>query len=232
MDFIFMLTRDDQTVTDCLDLADEIATLPLTHIGFKDVGTDTATLHRLHSALRDRGAETYLEVVSTTKESALNSARIGHDLGVDWLMGGTWVAETLKILDGSLTKYLPFPGTPIGHPTVLAGSPSQIADDTTRFEQAGAAGVDLLAYRATESDPLDLVRAARAASTGRLVIAGGIGNADQIFALAAAGADAFTIGQAALSGAFDPRKGTLRGQLRDIISATHAANALPRGFEI
>ena len=38
MDFVFMLTRSDQTVTDCLEVLDDIRPLGLTHIGFKDVG--------------------------------------------------------------------------------------------------------------------------------------------------------------------------------------------------
>lgn len=221
-----MLTRDDQTVEDALDIVDDIADLPIKHIGFKDVGVDLITLRQLHDALRGIGAETYLEVVSTAEQSALESARIGRDLGVDWLMGGTWVEQTLAILDGSNTRYLPFPGTPMGHPTVLGGSPEQIAEQTARFEAAGAAGVDLLAYRASEADPLDLVRAARSSSTGCLVVAGSITNGAQITALARAGVDAFTIGQAALSGAYNPRKGSLRGQLGEIIEATAAASSV------
>ncbi len=38
--------------------------------------------------------------------------------------------------------------------------PDRIADDCRRAEAAGCAGVDLLAYRATDANPLDLVRAA------------------------------------------------------------------------
>ncbi|OHU64968.1 hypothetical protein [Mycobacteroides chelonae] len=223
MDFIFMLTRDDQTVVDCLQLVDQIDDVPLAHIGFKDVGVELKTLELLHRALRNRGVQTYLEVVSTTKEAALRSARVGRDLGVDWLMGGTWVAETLKILDGSDTRYLPFPGAPVGHPTVLGGTAESIAEDTARYEQAGAAGVDILAFRATEADPIALIRAARSATTGRIVVAGSINNPTQIAAVKNAGADGFTIGQAALSGTFAPRKGTLRGQLRDILDSAAAS---------
>ncbi|MDW8803630.1 hypothetical protein P1P68_02115 [Streptomyces scabiei] len=84
-------------------------------------------------------------------------------------------------------------------------------------EAAGCAGVDLLAYRATDAGPLDLVRAARAATTGRLVVAGSITTADQIQALASAGADAFTIGSAAFDGSLRPHAGTLRSQLAPVV---------------
>jgi hypothetical protein len=217
MDFIFMLTRDDRTVTDCLDVLDGIADLGITHIGFKDVGVGSDTLAQLHSRLKDMGATTYLEVVSTNRDQALASVRTATELGVDWLMGGTWIEETLHILHGTSIGYLPFAGEPLGHPTRLAGDPDRIADDCRRAEAAGCAGVDLLAYRATDAAPLDLVRAARAATTGRLVIAGSITDTGQIQALASAGVDAFTIGSAAFDGSLQPHAGTLRSQLASVV---------------
>jgi methylmalonyl-CoA mutase cobalamin-binding subunit len=217
MDFIFMLTRDDRTVTDCLEVLDTIADLGITHIGFKDVGVDPDTLAQLHTRLKDMGATTYLEVVSTHRDQALASVRTAVELGVDWLMGGTWVEETLHVLRGTSIGYLPFAGEPLGHPTRLAGDADRIADDCRRAEAAGCAGVDLLAYRATDADPLDLVRAARAATTGRLVVAGSITSTAQIQALASAGVDAFTIGSAAFDGSLQPHAGTLRSQLAPVV---------------
>lgn len=211
-----MLTRDDRTVTDCLDVIDTIQDLGITHIGFKDIGVDRDTLAQLHTRIRDMGATTYLEVVSTGREQALASVRTATELGVDWLMGGTWVEETLSLLHGTPIGYLPFAGEPVGHPTRLGGDPDRIADDCRRAEAAGCAGVDLLAYRAIDADPLDLVRAARAATTGRLVVAGSITGADQIQALASAGVDAFTIGSAAFDGSLQPHAGTLRSQLATV----------------
>ncbi|MDN0199933.1 HisA/HisF-related TIM barrel protein [Streptomyces sp. S.PNR 29] len=144
MDFIFMLTRDDRTVTDCLEAC---------------LSTNR---HRTRRRLADG-----------------------------------------RHLDR-------------GDPH-LAGNPVRIADDCRRAEAAGCAGVDLLAYRATDADPLDLVRAARAATTGRLVVAGSIASTDQIEALASAGADAFTIGSAAFEGSLQPHAGTLRSQLAPVV---------------
>lgn len=215
-----MLTRDDQTVRDCLELIESLGELQPPHLGFKDVGVDPTTLARLQRRIKDTAATSYLEVVSTSRNRALESVRMAVDLGVDWLMGGTWVRETLELLDGTGIRYLPFPGTPVGHPTQLGGTPQQVAEHCRRFEEAGCAGVDLLAYRATDAAPIDLVRSARRATSGRLVVAGSIGNAHQIRELASAGVDAFTIGSAAMTGSFAPRKGTLQGQLISIMEAT------------
>ena len=219
MDFIFMLTRDDQTVEDCLAVLDAVGDVGLTHLGFKDVGADPRTLGLLAEGIRRAGAVSYLEVVSTTREACLRSARVAIEIGVDRLLGGTDVEPILDILAGSRVAYYPFPGRPDGHPTRLGGTPETVAADCRRFARLGCAGVDLLAYRATEADPLDLVRAARAATPGHVIVAGSVDSPARIRALREAGADALTIGSAAFDGSFSPRKGLLRSQLLDILDA-------------
>ncbi len=214
-----MLTRSDETIVDCLETWSAIEHVGVTHAGFKDVGVEIAVLHELNRRMQAAGVTTYLEVVSTTTEACLQSARVGREIGVNRLMGGTQANEILPILHGTGIEYLPFPGVPIGHPTALGGSPETIEQHCKEFESAGCGGVDLLAYRAIDADPLELVAAARRGTTGTLVIAGSISTVEQIADLAAAGADAFTIGSAVLDGSFSPRKGYLASQLRDVLDA-------------
>lgn len=149
----------------------------------------------------------------------MRSARNAVEIGVDRLLGGTEIEPTLEILSGTDIEYLPFPGRPEGHPTRLGGSPQEVEAHCRRFAALGCAGVDLLAYRATEADPLDLIRAARKGMDGYLAVAGSIDSPERIRAVADAGADGFTIGTAALEGAFSPRKGALASQLADILEA-------------
>jgi hypothetical protein len=220
MDFIFMLTRQDRTVPDCLEVLGQIAPLGLTHIGFKDIGADEPTLRNLNERIKAMGAQSYLEVVATSPEAALNSARAAASIGVDHLLGGTQVAETLAILQGTGVKYYPFPGTPIGHPTRLGGDAALIAAHTAAYTAQGCAGVDLLAYRAFEADPIDLVKAASAACgrSKKLICAGGVDGPDRIAALRDAGANAFTIGSAVFDEAFAPAKPGISAQLQEILS--------------
>jgi hypothetical protein len=219
VDFVFMLTRADQTVPDCLRVLDEIRPVGLRHIGFKDVGVTPDVLRQLVANIRARGATTYMEVVSTSAEACLNSARVARDIGVERLLGGTQVDDVLEILRGSATTYHPFPGKPVGHPTKLGGSPADVEADCKRFAAKGCAGVDLLAYRATEADPIELVHAARRGTPGYLLVAGSVATPLQIRALKAAGADAFTVGSAAFDGSFAPTLGSLRSQLEAIVDA-------------
>ena len=223
MDFIFMLTRNDRTVEDADCLVDQVCDLGVTHIGFKDVGVPSYKMQELVSRIRHRGGVCYLEVVSTTPESVIRSLESGAALGVDRILGGTDLHAARRIL-GDLSRYFPFPGCPVGHPTRLEGSAALVAEHCGKARAMGCGGVDLLAYRATEAEPLDLVRAARSAlRDGKLIVAGSVNSRQQIRALSESGVDAFTIGSAVFDGSFSPAKGSLRGQVLDILEACDQA---------
>jgi hypothetical protein len=224
MDFVFMLTRNDSTVENALDLVEIARALGLRHIGFKDVGADAPMLMRLTAAIRAAGASPWMEVVATSREAELRSVALGRALGVDLLMGGVHAEEALRILDGSPTRYLPFAGKPSGHPTRLGGSAAEVEAQCRTFAAMGCAGVDILAYRATEAEPLDLVAACRRGfgEKGVVVAAGSVNGAERIASIRAAGADAFTIGTAAIEGSYAPGSGPLRAQLEAVLADCRA----------
>jgi hypothetical protein len=84
----------------------------------------------------------------------------------------------------------------------------------------GCAGVDILAYRATEAEPLDLVAACRRGWLGKgaVVVAGSVNSAERVSAIRAAGADAFTIGTAAIDATYAPGAGPLAAQLQAVLA--------------
>ena len=228
MYFIFMLTHGDKTVANCLQVLQEVLPLGLRHIGFKDVGVGPEVLAELTRRIREAGATSYMEVVSETPEACLRSAGVAAQLGVDRLLGGTDIAAIKPLLAGTDIGYFPFPGFPVDHPTRLRGRPEDIALHCRQFMTEGAAGVDLLAYRATEADPIALVEAARAGldagsaespadRAGELIVAGSVDGPEQIQALAAAGADGFTVGSAVFDGSFAPGRGGTADQLQAIL---------------
>jgi len=218
VDFIFMLTRDDRTVPDCLELLDGIADLGLRHIGFKDVGAPRETLAELNRRIKRLGATSYLEVVSLSPAECRAAARLAREIAVDCLLGGGDPHGMQEEVAGTATRFFPFAGGPEGHPTRLRGDAARIAADCRRCEALGCAGIDLLAYRAVEAAPLELVREARAALRGRLIVAGSVDTPLRIAELAAAGADAFTIGSALFNGRFAPGRPSLRGQLDAVLA--------------
>jgi len=220
MEFIFMLTRDDRTVPDSLAILERVGDLGLGHIGFKDIGVDRQTLAVLARAIREMGAVSYLEIVSTTPKDACMSAQLAVDIGVDRLLGGTEVAATLEIIRGKGIEYYPFPGFPVGHPTDLEGKAADIGRHCRQFMAEGCAGADLLAYRALEEDPLAMVYAARQAlGGGKLIVAGSIADTRQIAQLAAAGADAFTMGTAIFDDTFASSGADIPARLQHVMAA-------------
>ena len=218
MNFIFMLTMNDATVANALELVEIARPIGLKHIGFKDVGVGPDVLAQLAAAIRDAGASVWMEVVSTGREEELESVRTARELEVDAVMGGVFVDDALRLLAGSRLKYLPFCGRPSGHPTMLGGSPEEVEAHCRTFVEQGCAGADLLAYRATEAEPLALIAAARRGLRGgKLVVAGSVNTPERIRAVAGAGADAFTIGTAAIDGSYAPGAGGLAAQLAAIL---------------
>lgn len=219
MDFIFMLTRDDRTVADCLSVLDGIADLGIRHIGFKDIGVSPEIVGELNRRIKRSGATSYLEVVSLSPEDASRAARRAREIGVDCLLGGGDMAMMRDAIAGSAIRFFPFVGRPEGHPTQLFGDAARIAEDCRRSDALGCAGIDLLAFRAVEAAPIALIREARAALQGKLIVAGSIDSPSRIAELAALGVDAFTIGSALFSQRFAADRPSLRAQLAEVIAA-------------
>lgn len=224
MDFIFMLTRNDQTIEDAFEVLELTLKTGVGRIGFKDVGATSGDLKTLTDEIRRAGASSYMEVVSTTSERIRQSLETARDIGVDYVLGGQDVDAARDILEGGLAGYYPFPGLPRGHPTALGGTAEDVARHCKAYAEAGCAGVDLLAFRATDAEPLDLVRAARASLGDReLIVAGSVDSRERIHVLAEAGVDAFTIGSAVFDGSFSPNKGSFLSQIHDILEACATA---------
>ena len=203
MDFIFMLTRGDKTVKDCLETVEISIEAGIKHIGFKDIGVDLEILKTLNNVIKDAGARSYLEVVSTTEIDEKNSIAFGTKIGVDMICGGKQTEFAMAKIQGTNIKYLPFVGTPIGHPTTLTGSPSDISYECADIVEKGCYGADLLAFRSIDSDPIELVKVARKSlNEAYLLVAGDIDSIERIEEVFYAGASGFTVGSAIFNGNF------------------------------
>jgi hypothetical protein len=226
VNFIFMLTHNDSTVPDAAKVYESLRGTALHYIGFKDIGATPEELSAVAEKAHADGLEVMLEVVSTSRESELVSLETGRQIGVDWIMGGTCAADGVRILAGSGIKYLPFPGRIDGHPSVLLGSIAEISKDARDLTALdGVYGLDLLAYRSPDQDPIALTRDVVAASAGPVVVAGSIATAEQIRLVASAGAWGFTIGGAIFEGRL-PGAPDLAGQISEVLTITAGAEAV------
>lgn len=224
-EFIFMLTRADRTVPDAANRLAEVLAAGVRHVGFKDVGLPLPELRHLAEAIRRGGATLYLEVVSLDAASEAASARAAVELNVDYLLGGTRPGIVLPVIAGSGIRYYPFAGRIAGHPSVLQGTEAEIVDSARRLaDLEGVHGLDLLAYRACGDVPA-LIRAVCAVVPKPVIVAGSVDRPERVAAAVRAGAAAFTVGTAALDGAFPARSPTLAHQIEAIREALAAASA-------
>jgi len=220
IEFVFMLTHHDATIDNALAVYEEVRGCGLRYVGFKDIGVPPATLREVCAAAQADGLEVMLEVVSTTREDELTSAAAAADIGVDWLLGGTHPADVLKVIHGSAARYCPFPGTVVGHPSVLHGEIAEIADSGRAMTALdGVYGLDLLAYRHPSADAARLTQAVVDAASGPVIAAGSVASTAQITALDQAGAWGFTIGSAIFEGRL-PGGPSVAGQVREVLRAT------------
>jgi hypothetical protein len=223
IEFVFMLTHHDSTVQNPLAVLDTVRDCGLRYVGFKDVGAEVPVLREVTARAHEAGMEVMLEVVSTSREAELQSVAAAVQIGVDWLLGGTHPADGLQVLQSAagerLPRYFPFPGTVVGHPSVLHGTIAEIARSARQITAMdGVFGLDLLAYRHPSADAAELTRAVVQAASGPVIAAGSVASVAQIRALDGAGAWGFTIGGAIFEGKL-PGGPSIDGQVREVLLA-------------
>ena len=221
-EFLFMLTKDDSTVPDCLEIYDSVRDTDLRWVGFKDIGVPIETLRELTRRIHEDHRKVVLEIVSIDEASELQSLRAGIELKVDLLMGGTRPEAAVPLLEGKSIQYFPFPGRIVGHPSVLEGTLDEIAASAEHLtSHVGVDGLDLLAYRWGGDVPA-LISAVVAAARGPIVVAGSIVGEEQINVVANAGAWGFTIGGAVFDRVLVPN-GSVRDQVDFALRLAEAA---------
>jgi tryptophan synthase alpha subunit len=200
--FIFMLTKDDRTVTDALQVYAGLSRSPLRYVGFKDIGLPLDELKALARLIKNDGKQVMLEVVSTSREAEMRSVEAAVQIGVDYLLGGRHAEDATRLLKGTEIRYFPFAGHTVGHPTKLTGSIDDVVDDAVRLAALpGVHGLDLLAYRFA-GDVEELTQRVVRAVDVPVIAAGSIDRADRVQAMRRAGAWAFTVGSAVFDGSF------------------------------
>ncbi len=218
VDFIFMLTKNDQTISDARAYVKEIVSEGVKHIGFKDIGLPINELKQLADDLRKEGVTVYLEVVSLDAESEKQSARVAIDLKVDYLLGGTRPEIIAPIVKDHPLKYYPFVGKIEDHPSILTGTITEIATHAQQISAIdGVDGIDLLAYRFTGKDVPLLIKEVCEKSTKPVIIAGSIDSKDRIKVVKTNGASGFTVGTAAFGMKFPSNQTGISGQVQSIL---------------
>jgi len=202
-ELIVMLTYNDKTVENALDLFNQLKDTPVSHWGFKDVGLAPEEMKKVVDSMNAAGKTTYLEVVSLTEEEGLSGAKLAVECGFDILMGTVFFDSINDYLKDKPVKYYPFPGHVHSHPSILDGTVEEIVQHTRDMESKGVDGMDLLTYRYTGDAPA-LLKEVVAATRLPIVSAGSIDSYDRIAEVRDTGAWGYTIGTAFFEKKFIP----------------------------
>ncbi len=214
-DLIFFLTYSDVTVYNAIDVFEETKSMDVKYFGFKDVGLPKEKLKDLHTRMKKESKTTFLEVVTATKEDNIRSTKMAIELGVDYLIGGVYVKETIPLIKGTSIKYFPYIGKIVGHPCLLRGTIQEIVKDAKRVEGLGAGGIDLLAYR-YDRDPVELIGSVQKAVKIPLIVAGSIDSLERVRKMLDLKVWAFTIGSAFFDKKF-VTEGPLNDQIKTVV---------------
>ena len=195
-ELIVMLTHNDKTVPDAIEVFEKAQNSKAKYWGFKEVGIPEEQMRLLVEKMKAAGKTTSLEVVDYTEEGCVEGAKIGARCGFDVLMGTMYFDSVKKVADEAGMRYMPFVGQISGRPSVLEGTiEGMIAEANNLIDTKKIAGIDLLGYRYTgnaEKLNQEFVKHVR----GDVCLAGSISSFERLDQVKATGAWAFTIGGA------------------------------------
>lgn len=211
---IIMLTHNDKTVENALEVFESCKDLPVQFWGFKDVGVPKEEMARILGAMKKADKTTFLEVVSYSEEECMRGAKLAVELGYDYLMGTIYHQSVFEYLATQEIKFLPFCGQVSGSPSILEGTFEEIVNDAKGLLGKGVDGIDLLAFR--HADGAGLAEAYCKAIDKPVVIAGSINNEERLKFIHKVSPWAFTMGSALFTENFAPGK-SFRENLEKVI---------------
>ena len=222
---VIMLTHNDRTVENALEVFEANKDLDVACWGFKDVGLPLEQMKALVDAMKAAGKETYLECVSYDEPSCRRAAGIAVECGFDYFCGTLFYDGVYDMLKAAGAKYMPFCGAVSQSPSILEGSADEIIADARRLEAKGVYGLDLLAYRAVQTDPEALAERVIRESGIPILVAGSINTFDRILLEERWHSWGFTIGSALFTAQFVPG-GDFRENLKAVVDFMRAHGGL------
>ena len=193
---IIMLTHNDKTVPDAIEVFEENKDLPIQYWGFKDVGMEPANMKVLCSKMRAAGKTSFLEVVSYTEEECMRGAKLAAECGFDYLLGTLYYDSVAEYVKEQGLKYLPFAGKVSQSPSILEGTPQEMLAQEADFAEKGVFGTDLLGYRYVDGDPTALSSEYIKKAKRPVVLAGSIGTEERMKLVKEMDPWCFTMGSA------------------------------------
>ena len=216
-ELIVMLTHNDVTVPNALEVFTSCRDLPVKYWGFKDHGLEPAAMTQLVDVMKANGKTTFLEVVSYTEEECMRGARLGVECGFDYLLGTLYFDSVYEYVKKTDLKYCPFVGKVSQTPSILEGTVEEMLAQEAAFADKGIYGTDLLGYRYTGENVDEFCAAFVKGAKHPVCLAGSIGSEERIEKVKKMNPWTFTMGSALFAKNF-VKNGTFRENLEYVIN--------------
>jgi hypothetical protein len=213
-ELIVMLTFNDKTVADAIEVFDTCKAGSAKFWGFKEAGLPIEKMKALCSSMKDADKTTFLEVVEYTEEKCLAGAQMAVDCGFDILMGTMYFDSVLKLANKNGLKYMPFVGEITGRPSVLGGTIEGMINQANALKEKGVYGIDLLGYRFT-GDAVELNKRFVDKVDLPVCLAGSISSYQRLDEVKDANPWSYTIGSAFFDNKFE---GTFHEQIEKVLA--------------
>lgn len=175
-ELIVMLTHNDVTVPNALEVFTSCRDLPVKYWGFKDHGLEPAAMKQLVDVMKANGKTTFLEVVSYTEEECMRGARLGVECGFDYLLGTLYFDSVYEYVKKTDLKYCPFVGKVSQTPSILEGTVEEMLAQEAAFADKGIYGTDLLGLPLHRGERGRVLRRLCKGSEHPVCLAGSIGS--------------------------------------------------------
>ncbi len=200
-ELIVMLTYNDLTVENALEVFEQCRDSKALYWGFKEKPLSLDKMKKLSSAIKASGKTACLEVVEYTEQECLAGAETAVKCGIDILMGTLYFDSVNEYCKAYGLKYMPFVGDVKERPSILEGSVDKMIEQARELIKRGVYGIDLLGYRYT-GDASELNRRLVRELDAPVCIAGSVNSFDRLDEIARISPWSFTIVSAFFDGAF------------------------------
>ncbi|MCK4349141.1 MAG: hypothetical protein KAW47_11050 [Thermoplasmatales archaeon] len=204
---IAMLTHDDQTVENALEVYEASKQVKTPCWGFKDININAKDAKILSShILRDK-KEFYFESLVSSEEGALKIAKLAIECKADYLTSMEYFESVHELLKPTTVKFFPTCGRREGHPRrMLYGSIEEIIADANRIVMRGVDGICLSVFRYMDGDPIELAKRFVNEVDVPMVVSGSINSDERLDFIKEVKPWGFTIGSALFDSDFSLEK--------------------------
>lgn len=213
-ELIVMLTHNDKTVKNAIEVFEQCKDTPVKYWGFKEVGIPLEEMKQLCKMMKDAGKTTFLEVVEYDEDKGLAGAKMAVECGFDILMGTMFFDSINEYTKENDIKYMPFIGKIEDRPSILKGNIDEIIAEGNALKDKDVYGIDLLGYRYV-GDAVELNKRAVAEIDLPLCLAGSISSYQRLDEVKDAGPWTYTIGSAFFDDKFD---GSFAEQIEKVVA--------------